>query len=287
MFDIFARSIADLSERLGMGGEDNFWADPEIVENQWQRRRGLLDHLARTAYRFWVAEEDGKIIGYARATMHDGIWELTEYFVLPGSQSAGLGRELFERTLPDEPARHRIILATTDVRAQARYLKSGVYPRFSIQYLYRKPETVQLESDLVPERIHSTPETVAALGEIDQALFDFRRDPDHLFLLNDREAYLWRRDGQPVGYSYFGNGTGPMAVLNEDDMPALIAHAERAATAAGAGQFGMELPMINRAAVDWLLGRGYRIEPFVVLGMTDSPFGKFENYICTSPPFFM
>ena len=49
----------------------------------------------------------------------------------------------------------------------------------------------------------------------------------------------------------------------------------------------MELPMINRSAVNWLLGRGYRIEPFVVLGMSDEPFGRFENYICTSPPFFM
>jgi hypothetical protein len=49
----------------------------------------------------------------------------------------------------------------------------------------------------------------------------------------------------------------------------------------------MELPLINRAAVQYLLGRGYQIESFVVAAMSDEPFGKFENYICSSPPFFM
>jgi len=287
VFDVFTRSIGDLSTRLGMPAEDNVWTDPGFVAGMWERRAPLFDHLARTAWQFWVAESGGGVIGYARSTFHDGVLELTEFFVLPGSQSGGVGSDLFDHTFTAENPRRKLILATTDVRAQARYLKAGVYPRFSIQYFYRKPERVVVETDLAFERVMPTPEAIAAAGEIDQALFGFRRDADQRFLLADREGYLLRRGGQVVGYFYTGNGTGPIALLDAADFPAVLAHAENDAAAKGDDHFGLELPTLNREAVRWLLGRGFRIEEFVVLGMSDAPFGKFENYVCTSPPFFM
>lgn len=45
--------------------------------------------------------------------------------------------------------------------------------------------------------------------------------------------------------------------------------------------------MVNRAAVDYLLARGYQMDSFIALFMSDAPFGKFENYVVTSPPFFL
>jgi hypothetical protein len=47
------------------------------------------------------------------------------------------------------------------------------------------------------------------------------------------------------------------------------------------------LPMVNRAAVDYLLGRGFWMDSFVALFMSDASFGRFDNYIVTSPPFFL
>ncbi len=74
--------------------------------------------------------------------------------------------------------------------------------------------------------------------------------------------------------------------LDADDFPAILAHAETEAALKGTG-FGVEVPTVNRVAVDYLLSRGYKLELFFEFFMADSPFGKFENYILTTPPFFV
>jgi maleate cis-trans isomerase len=45
--------------------------------------------------------------------------------------------------------------------------------------------------------------------------------------------------------------------------------------------------MVNKTVVDYLLGRGFRIDSFVALLMSNISFGRFEHYIVTSPPFFI
>src|SRR3954453_4150527 len=47
----------------------------------------------------WVAEEDGQIISAALGIDRDGVWGLSLLVVLPGHQSSGIGRALFERAL--------------------------------------------------------------------------------------------------------------------------------------------------------------------------------------------
>jgi hypothetical protein len=75
--------------------------------------------------------------------------------------------------------------------------------------------------------------------------------------------------------------------LEASDFPAVLAHAEHAAAQQGREHFGIEVPMVNRKAVDHLLKRGFRIDSFIAMLMNDKPFGQFENYITTSPPFFL
>jgi hypothetical protein len=65
-----------------------------------------------------------------------------------------------------------------------------------------------------------------------------------------------------------------------------LARAETEAAKDGR-EFGLEVPMVNRAAVDYLLAHGFHMDSFMALSMSDVPFGKFENYIVTSPPFFL
>src|SRR5262245_39739669 len=92
VFEVFQEAILDLSERTGVmavsGGHD-----PVVLSEMWERRRPLWEHLARTAEHFWIAERDGRAIGYARSILRDGVRELTEFFVRPGEQAAGVGRE--------------------------------------------------------------------------------------------------------------------------------------------------------------------------------------------------
>ena len=112
-FDVFRQSIMELGKRLNampISGGYN----PQVIDNLWARRQPLFDHLARTSDNFWVAEQDGKVIGFARSILRNGVRQLTEFFVLPEHQSAGVGRELLSRAFPVDGADHRFILATID-----------------------------------------------------------------------------------------------------------------------------------------------------------------------------
>ncbi len=285
IFKIFENSLADLLRRLGF--TDPVSADDSAaLAKMWEERRSLYNHMARTANQYWIAEEDGEAVGYARSILRDGVQELTELFILPGSQSAGLGRALIKRAFPQSGARFRSIISSPDIRAQSLYMKSGVYPRFQLYYLWRKPEKVNFKNDLEIRLISDGQNMLNLLADVDVNILDHRRDSDHQWLQTERQGYLYLRDGRPVGYGYFGKRTGPVALLDDNDFPAILAHAESAA-AGKFEHFGLEIPAVNQVALDYLLSRDFRIDSFVATLMTDQPFGNFERYIVTSPPFIL
>ncbi len=281
VFQVFVESIMDLSERTNVmaitGGRD-----PQVLENMWQRRKSMFDFLAQNAAQFWVAEEDGRIMGYARSIEHDGVMDLTEFFVSPKSQSAGVGRELLARAFLSRTAQYKVIVATTDDRALSRYLKAGVYGRFPIKYFSRKAEHVDVKTDLSIESL-ITEHHMTELNRIDRTVMGHVRPSIHRWIATDREGFIYRRKGEVVGYGYSG---GPYALLNDSDFPAVLAHGESRA-AELEKNFGVETPLINRKAIQYFLERKYEIDSFTVLFMSNEPFGKFENYLCFSPIFFM
>jgi GNAT superfamily N-acetyltransferase len=286
LYDIFVAAAKDLEIREGTPPDRLFWNSPEAIERYWQRRGSLFQHIAHTAVEQWVALRDANPIGYARAVENDGVRDLTEFFVLPQEQSAGVGRGLLARTFATA-GRTRAVLASSDVRALARYLKAGVTPHFPVYYLHRAPEAVAVETDLVTEQLDGSPATLDKLAAIDREILGFARPADHGYLLGDRQGTLYWRGGRVVGYAYHGKGTGPIALLEASDFPAVLARLEGDAAQRGEGEFGMQLPLVNRAALDHLLARGFRLEDFTTFFMTDAPLGRFENYVLTSPPFIL
>jgi len=282
VYRIFERSLEDFSRRTNVQA-DQTAGDPEA----WERRRPLYEHLARTADQFWIAEEAGQPIGYARSILRDATRELTEFFVLPASQSAGVGRELLARAFPAAGANHRSIIATFDSRALGRYLRAGVYPHFPIYFFRRTPEVAPEPTDLTIEAFSQAEQVMSELQAIDREILGYARDVDHAWLSQTRQGYLYRRDGHVVGYGYVGSNNSPFALLDAADYPAVLAHAEAQAAARADEETGFEVPLINRHAVDYLLRRGYRMDSFFAFHMCDESIGKLENYIVTSPPFFM
>ncbi|MCA9897694.1 MAG: GNAT family N-acetyltransferase [Anaerolineales bacterium] len=285
-FLIFEETLADLVRRLGFTGEMS-WGDEANLAKMWQARRPLYEHLRQTAVQFWVAQQNNKTVGFSRSILHDGVLELTELFVKPGTQSGGLGRGLIERAFTNEDASNRIIIATSDFRAQALYLKAGVFPRFPIYFFDRTPEPVPFASDLQFVPLQNEPETVAMLGEIDQDVIGYRRAADQRWFLANRQGFLYVRNGRPVGYGYVGENSGPFALLDAADFPAVLAHAESTAHAAGQTEFGVEVPMVNETAVTYLLSRHYKIDVFMAMFMSERPLGHYDRYLVTSPPFFV
>jgi len=287
VFLIFERSYADLTRRLGMS-EPTSIADPEALARTWAIRRSLYEHLAATADQFWLAKRGDETIGFARSIVRDGLRVLTEFFILPGQQSSGLGRILLSRALPAGGTERRWLLATADTRAQALYLKHGLYPQFPVYYLWRQPRRLApVASDLIVEAVAPAAAAVQAMSDVDARLLNHRRDIDHRWLMSDRQAYLYTRAGRPVGYGYVGHASGPFALLDAADFPAVLAHAEDQAARRGRSHFGLEVPMVNHRAVDYLLAGGFQIDRFMAQFMSDGPTGRFGNYIMTSPPFIL
>lgn len=284
-FDIFETAVDDLGRRTG-GGANATAGDP----NAFETRRPLFDHLAATADQWWVAEEDGgRPIGYARSIVRDGTRELTEFFVLPDAQSGGVGRGLLERAFPADGARHRAIVATIDPRAIARYLRAGLDGRVPLVGWEGAPRDERLPTDLVRSRMDPGDPPLDELAEVDRAILGFRRDEDHRWLAEQRRGWIYRRTGVAVGYSYHPARPawgGPYAALTATDLPVLIADGEAAAAAAGHANVTFDLALTARPAIDHLLGRGFRVDPFVMLYFTDGPVDGFDRYVLTSPPFF-
>jgi hypothetical protein len=231
------------------------------------------------------AEQDGRRIGYARSILSDGVQELTEFFVLPGAQSGGVGRELLRRAFPLGGAPIRSIIATTDRRAQALYLKAGVYPRGVLYEMGRNPaEPAHVETDLAFAPL--TPDHLESLAHLDRTIIGYRRDETHHWLMNERQGLLYTRNGQPVGYGYEGDRSGPFVLLDPADFPAVLAHVESEDARHGRGSL-LVVPAINQVAVDYLLSRGMRMGSLMPLLMTNVPFGQLDHYLVTDPEFVL
>jgi hypothetical protein len=109
------------------------------------------------------------------------------------------------------------------------------------------------------------------------------RAPLHEWIATARDGFVCRRGGEVAGYGY---DEGPYALLDENDFPAVLAHAESRMAEIG-GEFGVETPLINKKAIQYFMDRKYQIDSFTALFMSNEPFGRFENYLCFSPIFFI
>jgi GNAT superfamily N-acetyltransferase len=278
-FALFRRSLSDYMTRIGIADGAG---DPAEAWKQW---RGMYAHLEKTAAEFWVAEIRDEMAGFARSTQRDGLLELTEFFVDPRTQATGVGRGLLERTFPVERGPDRSIIATMDATAISLYLRFGVSVQSLGLFLWKVPERMPVDSDLkfVPAVIGRDEEEILA---VEQQVLGHRRSEDIAWLLSDRPAVLYQRGGRTVGYGFECNAlgqVGPLAVLDPADMPAALAHVESAAVDLGLEDVGLNVPEVNRAAVDWLLQNRWRIFPFYTLLMANAPFMKLDRYILCEP----
>ncbi len=189
---------------------------------------------------------------------------------------------------PSDGVNNRVIIASPDVRAVTRYLKSGVKIRFTIYDWGRKPEIVPFETDLAIEPFSASPENLTILNAIDRTILGYTREVDHIWLSQNRHGHFYRRSGKVVGYSYVSNRAGPIAMLHNNDFHTALAHVESEMTKYVDDvfdEFFVTIPMINTAAVEYVLKRGCHATPFMEHFMSDKPLGQYENYIFMDPPF--
>jgi len=286
-FVVFRLALHRLNQNLGLAFPEDK-PDPENFPAHFEIFRTYTEHLTQTADQFWVAEEEGEIFGLARSILRDDIRQLSDFFVHPDKQSQGVGKRLLESAFPADGANNRVIIATPDVRAVTRYLKTGVRIRFTIYDWGRKPEIVPFETDLSIEPFSASPENLAILNSIDRIILGYTREVDHIWLSKNRHGHFYRRNGNVVGYSYVSNRVGPIAMLHNNDFHTALAHVESEMTKYiddVFNEFFVTIPMINTAAVEYVLKRGCQTTPFLEHFMSDKPLGQYENYVFMDPPF--
>jgi hypothetical protein len=124
----------------------------------------------------------------------------------------------------------RAIVATTDVRPLRSYYRAGTVARFPIATLEGAPQRTDGDGQLLATRAGR--EDVAALASIEAAVMEFPRSADdYLWLLQEREGYLYRRDDREVGFAFVGRaGSGPLVALAAADQVIRSAHRLRSAT---------------------------------------------------------
>ena len=62
---------------------------------------------------------------------------------------------------------------------------------------------------------------------------------------------------------------GPYAALDTADVPVLLADAETAAFETGRATVSFDMALVARTAIDHLLARGFRVDPFLMLFFSD------------------
>ncbi|TVR56829.1 MAG: N-acetyltransferase [Spirochaetaceae bacterium] len=278
-------AMTELSRQWGVVAPSEPFPDKTALDATWERTRQLYDFLSANADEWWVAEQYGRVVAFARSILCDGVRELTELFAHPQVQGTGLGRQLLSKAFPTEGARHRTIMSTIDPAAQMLYMGSGVFPRFPIRGFSRVPETVRIESDLLFTPAADDQPAVDSIGAIDAAVLGFRRSKVHRWLLATRGGFLCYRGDEVVGYGYVGRTGGPFAALERSDLPAILAHAESSASEQGLSSFYVLVPLINEAAVGYVTRRRYEMDRIVLELMIDEPFGCFDCYVAGSPFF--
>jgi GNAT superfamily N-acetyltransferase len=202
-FRLFWDSISDLAARNGTPWEGT-------ADDRWPGFSALYGLLAEIAAEWWVAEDgdDGRLIGYARSIERGadrGLFELSEFFVRPGHQSAGVGRGLLERAFPIGRGEVRAIVATGDVRAVARYHRADTSIQFPILGLNGAPhadaaDAVRLRADPITDA-----GGLAEVAEIEGFVLGYDRGAHELnWLLDRREAYRYRDAGRTVAFALSG-----------------------------------------------------------------------------------
>lgn len=260
------------------------------ADDWWRSSEPLHRYMASHAAEWWVAEapQSNELIGFARSIRRGAMVELTEFFVRPSQQSRGVGRALLERTFPTGGSELRSIIATTDVRALARYYAVDTVARFPMFTMGAEPIPTEEQSSLTSVEAEND-SAVAVVAAIESAVLGFSRgDSDIAWLLEQRECHLYKSDGTVVGFAFVGPaGAGPIAALEPSHLPDMLLHVESRAVAVGLETLELEVPAVNDVAVNHLLGRGFRIDPWINLLMSNHPFGQFDRFIGFSPPIFL
>ena len=311
--------------KAGLEGYQARLGLPPVPDDLGPLRRLLAHTLATDPDRFWVAvlpaatgaatsdDAPERLIGFASATVREGLWFLAMLFVEPDVQAEGTGSALMDRAQagrdvepggpavpgPDDPFDSGIAtwgMCTDSLQpiSNGLYAHRGMLPRVPVWRLSGEPRRWSAIPPL-PAALESVPfEALAANGhegprhladlvdELDREITGAAHPADHEFLRRDgRTGFLVRErgTGRALGYGYGSSvgRLGPVAALDPALHPAILGTVVRETPALG--PVAIWVPGTAAEATRALLDAGLRLDGFPALVCWSTAAHPFERYI--------
>lgn len=282
--ELIIGSINDLTQRHGFGS----WATARPAAFQ-------LLSFNDDPGGFWLAEDNGEIVGSAFSWVCGDLWFLAELFIAPGMQGSGIGRELLGRTLRHADvagARTRgLITFPFNMVSQGLYLRHGMFPRLPLYIFSADREALSgtgSEAGVEFTRADASDAHIAELAALDATALGVSREKHHRFLLNDpaTKGFLLHDGGGCIGYAYVASTghVGPLAVTRSDAMAPAFRTALKIAAEGESDQVSAFLPGNSEAALGVAADRRMRIT-FPMVLVSDREFGDWRRYLPRNPGF--
>lgn len=272
--DVFFAAFAELARQHGL---------PPVPTGREPLLR-VYEHLLETGI-FEVAELDGKIVGFAAATVRDSLWFLAMFFMLPEYKSQGIGRPLLERVQQLGEARGasvRGVWSSPDRAAIASYLKLGMMPVGPI-FTFAGP---LLSEPAAHPEARLVELDAGQASAIDRVVRGVTREQDHAFWrAGELEGFQLEVAQRPIGYFYVKDGViGPAAWTEPVHGAALVSHALRHASTTAAEVKLIALG-VNQTAIQQAIGAGLRLVATSHF-LSSSSLGKLDCYLPSGPALF-
>ncbi len=128
-FTISALAVHHTATRMGLlEGQPPTEAQ---IEGEWAGQRELIEFVAaQPGGSYWICEDEGGPVGYARVCRFAEMEQLTELMVLPGHHGRGIGRALLQHCCPSDPTPElgRLVVAAGATSDLSLYPEFGVMP---------------------------------------------------------------------------------------------------------------------------------------------------------------
>lgn len=281
-YEVFVAAANGLRERSGRPPIDDTpqrrgWAIPF--------RRHALAHDAE---RFWVAEAEGRVVGFGIATLRERLWYLAALHVLPAYQGEGVGREVLRRCLAmaGGPRGVRIVISeSSQPVSNALYAKHGMYQWMPLLHV-EGAVPAAAGGGVEHEAMAADGDALRQVDALDRDLLGVARTIDHRHWLSlpGVTGLLFRRRGDVVGYAYASDSgkVGPVAVRSARDVAHILSASLRSAAERGATSASLVVPGHCRAAIAYLLRSGFRYGESINLLLASRPFGHMDRYLVSA-----
>jgi GNAT superfamily N-acetyltransferase len=235
-------------------------------------RLPLYRHLRATGV--VLVAEDPEPVGFSAAVVRDGVWFLSQLWVLPERHGSGIGSRLLDEALSwGRGAGAFSVVSSPHPAAQLMYLRASMYPLWT-QLEVTGSDAPRLE---MPEGFGDLTEADQGwVDELDREVRGVRRPEDHGFWRGHATGLSFRRHGGPAGYVYVwpDGKVGPGAVRDPRDVGAVI----RAALHRVGGPVVFSVPSTNWSALRELVREG--LSPFgTTTFMASRPMADGSRYL--------